>query len=105
MNTEILNANFDIENVKYPKNIYAVRISDEMDTTYDITVQHNGYCPNISTEREQSNYNDYLSNLHNTVIDEFFKTINKQKPKVYSNKLEVITNSKGDLYYLSKSVS
>ena len=63
MKTEILNSNFDLENIIYPKNIYALRICDEKGNVYNISVSHNGFCPNISTEREQSNFNDYLSNL------------------------------------------
>lgn len=105
MNAEILNTNFDIENVKYPKNIYAVRIRDEMNVVYDISVQHNGYCPPCSTERDRSRLNDYLSNLSYNVVTEFFRTINKKMPKKYYEEIEIMTDSNGDLYHLSKAVS
>lgn len=41
MTTEILNSNFDLNNIKYPKNIYALRICDEKGNIYDISVSHN----------------------------------------------------------------
>lgn len=105
MTTEILNSNFDLQNVKYPKNVYALRISDEKGNVYDISVTHNGFCPNISTERERSNFNDYLSNLENSIVSEFFKSINKRTPKNYHNKIEVMTNENGKIYHLSKTVN
>ncbi|MCB9074395.1 MAG: hypothetical protein H6552_02505 [Chitinophagales bacterium] len=95
----ILNANFQLENVLYPKNIYALRIEDGKGNIYDISVEHFGFCPNISSEREQSYYNDYLSNLESSVVQEFFKSIKKRKPKEYSNLIEVMTNDKGELYH------
>lgn len=99
MKTDILNANLKLENVLYPKNIYALRIKDENETIYDICIEHNGFCPDIHSEREQSNYNDYLANLEYSVVDEYFKSINKRKPKAYSNLIEVVTNDKGELYH------
>lgn len=104
MKTDVLNFNFDLKNINYPKNIYALRIKDSHENIYDISVEHNGFCPEIFSEREQSNYNDYLSNLENSVVQAFFKSIKKRKPKVYSSLIEVMTNEKGELYYLSKSV-
>jgi hypothetical protein len=100
--TEILNSNFDLSYTSYPKNIYAVRIKDDKDVIYDISVEHNGFCPKIYSERDQSTYNDYLSNLEYTVVNEFFKSIKKRRPKVYLNLIEVVTNDKGELYHLSR---
>lgn len=105
MTTEILNCNFNLENIVYPKNIYALRISDEKGSVYDISVLHNGFCPNITTEREQSNFNDYLSNLEYSIVSEFFKSIKKRKPKIYYNKIEVMTDTNGKIYHLSKVVN
>jgi|SRR5690554_1981691 len=104
MITDILNIDSDLDVKSLPKNVYAIRIKDEKENIYDIAINHNGYCPSINTEREQSKFNDYLSNLENNTITEFFKSLKKRKPKVYSTQLEVLTNSKGDLYYLSKVV-
>jgi hypothetical protein len=105
MTTEILNSNFDLNNIKYPKNIYALRICDEKGNIYDISVSHNGFCPNIKTEREQSNFNDYLSNLEYSIVSSFFKSIKKRKPKTYYNKIEVITDLNGKIYHLSKAIN
>lgn len=105
MTTEILNSNFDLENIKYPKNIYALRISDNKGNIFDIAVAHTGYCPDLCSEREQSNFNDYLSNLESSIVSEFFKSIKVRKPKNYSNIIEVITDRNGNLYHLSKAVS
>jgi hypothetical protein len=105
MTTEILNSNFDLNNIKYPKNIYALRICDEKGNIYDISVSHNGFCPNIKTEREQSNFNDYLSNLEYSIVSAFFKSIKKRKPKTYYNKIEVITDLNGKIYHLSKAIN
>lgn len=102
MTTEILNSNFDLDNKVYPKNIYAVRIKDEKGNIYDISLMHNGYCPKINSEREQSNYNDYLSNLEYSVIQEYFKSIKTRKPKRYLNLIELMTNEKGELYHYAK---
>jgi hypothetical protein len=103
MKTEILNSNFDLENIIYPKNIYALRICDEKGNVYNISVSHNGFCPNISTEREQSNFNDYLSNLEYSIISEFFKSTNKRTPKNYNNIIEVMTDENGEIYHLSRA--
>lgn len=104
MTTNILNSNFLLKNVLYPKNIYALRIEDEKGNIYDISVEHDGFCPNIYSEREQSNYNDYLSNLESSVVQEFFKSIKKRKPKEYANLIEIMTNEKGELYRYAYSV-
>lgn len=103
---EKLSFDFNIQNKNLPKNIYALRVLDEdKNKIYDIIINHNGCCPIISNEREQSNYNDYLSNLENEVINEFFKFNKIKKPKNYSNLFEVMTDDKGELYHLSKSVN
>lgn len=102
MKTDILKSNFELESTIYPKNIFAIRIKDNQGRVYDISVKHNGYCPDINSEREQSSYNDYLSNLEYSVLNEYFKSINKKTPKEYSNLAEVMTNGKGELYYYSR---
>ncbi len=104
MTTNILNSNFDLKNITYPKNIYALKIKDGNENIYDISVEHNGFCPDIFLEREQSNYNDYLSNLESYVVQEFFKSIKRRKPKEYVNLIEVMTNGKGELYHYAYSV-
>ena len=82
-----------------------MRICDEKGNIYDISVSHNGFCPNIKTEREQSNFNDYLSNLEYSIVSAFFKSIKKRKPKTYYNKIEVITDLNGKIYHLSKAIN
>ena len=94
--------NFDIQTKNLPVNIYGLRIFDlDKKQNHDIVISHNGYCPNLYTEREQSNYNDYLSNLENSLLIEFEKTT---KIKNYTRILEVMTDNKGELYHLCKSV-
>jgi hypothetical protein len=103
---ESTNFDFDILGKNLPINIYALRLLDnEKNKTYDIIINHNGYCPNIFTEREQSNYNDYLSNLENEVINEFFRLNKIRKPKIHSNLFEIMTNDKGKLYHYSRIVN
>lgn len=95
--------NFEVQTKNLPINIYGLRILDlEKNQNHDIVISHNGYCPNICTEREQSNYNDYLSNLESSVLSEFEKST---KIKTYTRLFEVMTNEKGELYHLLKSVS
>lgn len=102
MITDILSADFSLKNNSFPKNIYAIRIKDEKGNLYDIVIQHNGYCPDIQTERDHSRFNDYLSNLEYSTVTEFFKSIKKSKPKVYSTQLEVVTDQTGKLFHLSR---
>ena len=100
------NFDFNIQDKNLPINIYALRVLDnEKSKAYDIIINHTGYCPHISSEREQSNYNDYLSNLENEVINEFFKLNKIRKPKNYSNLFEIMTNDKGELYHYSRIVN
>lgn len=94
--------NFDIQSINLPVNIYGLRIYDlDKKQKYDIVVSHDGYCPKICTDREQSNYNDYLSNLERSLLIEFEKST---KIRNYTRILEVMTDDKGELYHLSKSV-
>jgi hypothetical protein len=96
--------NFEILNRNLPINIYALRLSDNTkNTTFDIIINHDGYCPIISSERKQSNYNDYLPNLENTIINEYFKINRIKKPKNYSNLFEIVTNSNGELCHYSRT--
>jgi CMP-2-keto-3-deoxyoctulosonic acid synthetase len=101
---ETTNFDFNITGKKLPINIYALRILDnEKSTTYDIIINHNGYCPSISSEREQSNYNDYLSNLENEVVTAFFKLNKIRKPKNHSNLFEIMTDNEGALYHYART--
>ncbi|MBP6385745.1 MAG: hypothetical protein KA313_09665 [Pseudarcicella sp.] len=94
--------NFEVQTKNLPINIYGIRILDlDKNQNHDIVISHNGYCPNICTEREQSNYNDYLSNLESSVLSVFEKGT---KIKNYTRLFEVMTNEKGELYHLLKSV-
>ena len=75
--SQILSLNFSTEvNTKnLPLNIYAVRLlNKKTNEVMDISLQHNGFCPSLSTESEHSNYGEYLSNLENSIIIEFCKS-------------------------------
>lgn len=99
---DLLKLNFDIEKKKLPKNIYGLQILDlDKKQKHDIVINHNGYCPNVYTEREQSNYNEYLTNLENSLLIEFEKSTNIRN---YIRILEVMTNDKGELFHLSKNI-
>lgn len=105
---QILSLNFSVEKNKknLPINIYAIRlINNKTNEEIDILLNHNGYCPTISSEREQSNYNDYLSNLEYSVINEFCKSKKIKLTDDISCIREVLTNEKGELYHYSRSVS
>ncbi len=105
MNTDILNLDYRLKYDSYPKNVYAIRIKDKKGNQYDIACNHNGYCPQIETERDSSRFNDYLSNLESSVVKEFFDSIKKTKPKVYSTKLEIMTDEKGNIFHLAKTIN
>lgn len=102
---EVLNSNCSLTNTKYPSNVYAIRIKDENENIFDISIQHNGYFPEINSEREQSRFNDYLSNLENSAVEIYFKVNKMKKPKVYSSMIEIVTNSYGQIHHFSKSVN
>ena len=106
--TQLLSLNFSLKtNQKdLPKNIYGLKlINEKTNEIVSLYINHNGYCPNISSEREQSNYNDYLSNLENSIINEYCK-LNKIKDcDLFSRKLEIMTNNNGELYHYSKTVN
>lgn len=93
--------NFEVQTKNLPVNVYGLRILDlDKNNNHDIFISHNGYCPNINSERERSNYNDYLSNLENSILLEFEKT---SKIKNYTRLFEVMTDDKGDLYHFLKN--
>jgi hypothetical protein len=97
---------FNIANKNLPVNIYALRLLDnDKNSIYDIIINHDGCCPNTVSERDQSNFNDYLSNLESEVIGEFFKLNKIKKPKNYFHLFELITDSNGELYHFSKLVN
>lgn len=105
-NIEILNLNINLVNKILPKNIYVLRILDNKENIiYDIAVNHIGYCPTISTERDQSKFNDYLANLEYEVIDEFFISSKLKKPKNYERIFEIMTSNDGQLCHYSKAIS
>ena len=88
-----------------PKNIYAIKVLNvDKNETLCLAIEHDGYCPYIETEREESRFGDYLSNLEYKLIDNYFKLNKIKKPKSYYHLCEVITDSKGKLYRYSKTV-
>ena len=104
-NSQILNLDFNIINKNLPMNLYAVRVFDvDNDKTFDVVINHDGNCPNIYSERDQSRFNDYLSNLEYEVIDEFYKKNNLKKPNNYYSKIEVMTNNFGEIIHYLRAV-
>lgn len=102
---KLSNFSFQIENKKLPINIYALRLIDnDKNNIFDIVINHDGFCPEINSEREQSYYNDYLSNLENEIVSEYFKINKIQKPKNYSNLIEIMTDQNGELYHYSRLI-
>jgi hypothetical protein len=104
---QLLTLNFSLEiNQKgLPKNIYGLKLLNEKtNETVSLFVNHNGYCPNISSEREQSNYNDYLSNLETSIINEYCKLNKIKNSNLLNWKLEIMTDQNGKLYHYAKSI-
>jgi len=96
------NLNLDYNNRDLPKSIYGLRILDlDSNPKYNITIAHDGYCPPICSEREESRYNVYLSNLEDLLLSESKKT---QKIENYCRVLEYMTNKNGEFYQFSKAV-
>lgn len=106
-NRDIFSMDLSIEANKtnLPKNLYAIRVlNEDTNEVFDLCIEHDGYLPNISTERERSHFGQYLSNLEYTLIDEYFKQNKIKRPKRCYNIFEVITNEKGHLHSYSKVV-
>ncbi len=106
--TQLLSLNFSLKvNQKdLPKNIYGLKLLNEKtNETVSLFISHNGYCPNIYSEREQSNYNDYLSNLESSIINEYCKLNKIKNTDLLIRKLEIMTNEKGELYHCSRIVN
>ena len=104
-NLEIFN--FDLKKVKndLPKNIYATEILNvDTNEVFKIAIEHNGYCPTICSDHDQSNFAEYLCNLQASLIQAYFKANKIKKPKRYSSICEIVTNSKGELYHYAYSI-
>ncbi|MCF6347402.1 MAG: hypothetical protein L3J20_03780 [Flavobacteriaceae bacterium] len=104
--TELLSMDFSLsKNEKHlPKNVYAIRVFNvDKKEFFEIAINHNGYCPQINSDYDESKINDYLSNLEYSLVEEYFKISKSKKPKSYYSVYEVMTNEKGDLYRYSKS--
>lgn len=105
MSNGLINFDFDSNSKKIPSNIFALRIIDSRKNMYNIAINHCTYCPNIETERDQSRFNDYLSNLEYKVVDEFYKANKIKKPKYYSVIFEILTNNEGKIFHYSESLN
>lgn len=99
--------NLDLSSGKnLPKNIYATNVLNcDDNSTFQIIIGHDGYCPSITTDHELSNYSEYLCNLQYELIDNYFKLNKTKKPKTYYSICEIVTNSSGELHHYSKSVN
>ena len=106
ISTEILNLDFSIEQSKknLPSNIYALKVLNvDENEVFEIAINHNGYCPELNSEREESIFTEYLCNLEYNLIEEYFKYNKIKKPKSYYSLCEVMTDNKGELYRFSKT--
>jgi hypothetical protein len=100
LNIDLSSYNFEIQKNELPRNIYAIKIEDSTNKIiHDLSIEHDGYCPSIYDERDQSQFSEYLCNLENSLVSELNK---KNEIKNYNLLLEVMTNSKGELYHLCK---
>ena len=96
INTEILNLNFSIEQNKknLPSNIYALRVLNvDENEIFEVAINHNGHCPELNSEREESIFTEYLCNLEYNLIEEYFKYKKTKTPKSYYSLCEVMTDS------------
>lgn len=99
-----LNFSLKINQKDLPKNIYGLKLLNEKtNETVSLFINHNGYCPKIYSDREQSNYNDYLSNLETSIINEYCKLNKIKNSDLLSSKLEIMTNENGELYHYSRT--
>ncbi len=99
--------NLDLASGKnLPKNIYAtIVLNCDDNSTFQLVIEHDGYCPSTATDCEQSNYMQYLCNLQSELIENYFKINKIRKPKTYYSICEIVTNSSGELHHYSKSVN
>ena len=109
MNTsDILNLDLSLKlnQINLPPNIYVIKVINvDIQETFSISIEHNGYCPNLNSDNEQSRFNEYLSNLEYEVIDIYFKNNNIKKPKEYYTFCEIMTNEKGELFHYSRAIN
>jgi hypothetical protein len=96
---------FDLENIKsnLPKNIYGLKVLNvDKNETFNIAIEHNGYCPKLFDDHEISNFSEYLCNLEYKLVTNYFKTNKIKKPKMWYHLFEIMTNDKGELYHYSR---
>lgn len=99
--------NFDLKKIKIdlPKNIYATEILNvDTNEVFKIAIEHNGYCPIICSDHDQSNFAEYLCNLQAFLIKSYCKENKVKMPKRYSSTREIVTNLKGELYHYAYSI-
>lgn len=107
IDTKILDIDFSLDknSTSLPVNIYAIKVHNIDENYYfKIAVEHNSFCPNISSNHEDSNFLEYLSNLESRLIEEYYKSKKQKKPENYTTVLEIITDEKGELYRIAKAV-
>ena len=89
-------------NTTLPSNIYAICIEWKGQRSF-LKIEHDGIIPNMSSEREMSRSNDYLSNLETALVSRFFKANQIKKNTPYSNVFEILTNKNGVAEHISYS--
>jgi hypothetical protein len=99
---------FDLENIKsnLPKNIYALKVLNvDKNETFNIAIEHNGYCPKLYDNHDESNFGEYLSNLEYQLVEDYFKMKKIKKPKQWYHLCEIMTNENGELYHYAKTAN
>jgi hypothetical protein len=106
--TQLLSLDFskEINQKKLPENVYGLKlINKKTSEIVTLLINHDGYCPDISSEREQSNFNDYLSNLESSIVSEYCKLNKIKDSNLFKLILEIMTDKNGDLFHFSKSIN
>ena len=103
--------NIDLfKGLEHTRNIYSLKITPNIYSFLAkingqevcLTVEHDGYIPSLSSDRDYSYFNEYLSNLSNKMMKDY-KDFNKIKSD-YDFIAEVYSDSKGKIVTYCKSV-
>lgn len=89
----------NIYSLKIQPNIYSIFGKIGKEEVY-LTIQHDGYTPNLDSDRSNSHFGEYLSNLSDKLISDYTKA-NKIK-KRFDHIAEVYSDSKGEIFRYSK---
>ena len=91
----------DIYSLRIQPNIYSIYGKIDNEEVY-LTIQHDGYAPYLDSDRSNSHFGEYLSNLSDRLISDYTKA-NKIK-KRFKHIAEVYSDSKGEIFRYCKSI-